>query len=1249
MANPIQYVELFEEQLQTKIKALNDEMKELNATMESIVAKAGNVSKAIKATTPTTKDSQTAISQLAKSVEGLKFQYDSLDSKLKQDAQDVAILAQKKRELTYLAKQEAIANESLKGSYNQINAEYKKYVSELNRATPEMKVMGKSFEEAQKHAKSLYEQLKQLDAATGKSQRNVGNYKSALDGVGLSTKDLGNTLKGVAARFVGWAAVIQTTIKGLKDAFNTIVEFEKSVSSLTAVVGKSGNAVEELSAQAILLSRNTQKTANEVVQLQLAMAKLGLTTNEIKAATQAVANFALATGADTADAAQLAVNAMNIFGASAQEVDRYVSAMTVSTYRSALNFGYLQTALATVAPVANTFGFSIEDTLALLGTLADRGFTASLAATATRNILLKLADANGELARALGRPVTNLDELIEGLKELDAQGINLAQTLEITDKRSVAAFNSFLRGADSIAVLRGAITDVNDEFKEATDIMTNNVAGSMKNIEASWDSIVLAFQNSKGIIKGVLDAINGALQEVSKNLATLFGQYYKQKVTEEQGKAQAEFYKAGGEAEGFKKKYKEYYDAAIKEGKTTQQAYSDAQAKIQKDLRTQIERESAKYRKEYKELQAKADKEVATELAQVSTRSVLGASPTTTASSLWGNQQSALAAAETRWKQRLDDFKAEYKGRIAVLKDYQAELRKVGETSTTTGTYTLPTDPKEAARQARREQAERERRARAYITELKRNFKAEKDAEEDAIKAKYDGQEKEEELAKHKTKWEKKQIDLDLEINKISIENLKDYKGYTLEIIQEMMDSKISITEKGEKELEKIRQKYSVQEQSNIIKDLQSKLKATRKGSDTEYKLQAKLLDAQMKHELEQSRMDRLEGKWARDPKDILDDYNRQRINLDNNWKINHTKLLQQLADSEFELEEHSENEIYKLKIRHQIELLELQRKATAADPQAAQEEIDLIDNQIKKLQKDLKKGDIRSIWDALGLDLSADDQKNLEQSIGYVVDTITQLADAQVEAAERVVEARQKEVDAAQSALDAELEARANGYANNVTLARKELEEKKKLQRKALDDQRKAQKQQAAIQTLEQIGNLVTATSLLWKQSGIFAPIAIATMWASFAASKIIAANMATKADNEEQYGNGTIEYLRGGSHQSGNDIDLGTKPDGTRRKAEGGETFAIINKRNTRKYGGLIPSVINALNEGTFLQKYGNNLDGDGTIALSVIGGGTTDLSNLERNVEQIAEQGARKEYVDSNGNTIVTYKNLKTIIKS
>lgn len=309
----------------------------------------------------------------------------------------------------------------------------------------------------------------------------------------------------------------------------------------------------------------------------------------------------------------------------------------------------------------------------------------------------------------------------------------------------------------------------------------------------------------------------------------------------------------------------------------------------------------------------------------------------------------------------------------------------------------------------------------------------------------------------------------------------------------------------------------------------------------------------------------------------------------------------------------------------------------TSLEMQTLSEQIKKADQAIKKAQKP------QDVYDLLGLNLDDDQKEAISQSFDFAIEQLNSYLDSWVKAAEKKVELANQEVDSAKTALDAEREARANGYASNVEYAQKELDLAKQNQQKALREQERAQKAQQALATVTQATNLITASALIWSQLGFpWAIPAIAVMWGSFAAAKI-KAQQVTQSGSEE-YGEGTVELLQGGSHQSGNDIDLGRKKDGTRRRAEGGEFFAVINKRNSRKYRTIIPDVIRALNAGTFEDKYSMAYQGGQDV--SITESPSVDLDSLRNDVTAIREQGERKTYTDSRGTHIV-YRNLHRVI--
>lgn len=295
------------------------------------------------------------------------------------------------------------------------------------------------------------------------------------------------------------------------------------------------------------------------------------------------------------------------------------------------------------------------------------------------------------------------------------------------------------------------------------------------------------------------------------------------------------------------------------------------------------------------------------------------------------------------------------------------------------------------------------------------------------------------------------------------------------------------------------------------------------------------------------------------------------------------------------------------------------------------------------------------NLYEVLGLNVNDKQQKALNTAIDSVIGSVNSIIDSWNAAADAALKAADAQVEAAQKTLDAEIEARNAGYANEVSTAQKELELAKKNREKAAKEKEKAQKAQLAVDSVTQASSLVTASANLWASLSpvpivgpALAIAAIATMWGSFAFAKVKAAQVAKQ--QTETYGEGTVELLQGGSHASGHDIDLGTKKDGTRRRAEGGEYFAVINKRNSRRYGRLIPDVINAFNNGTFADKYQRANATMGGYAVGLVGGNGTDVSALEKDVAAIREQGLRSQYVDGDGNTVVKYKNLtRKIYKS
>ena len=197
-------------------------------------------------------------------------------------------------------------------------------------------------------------------------------------------------------------------------------------------------------------------------------------------------------------------------------------------------------------------------------------------------------------------------------------------------------------------------------------------------------------------------------------------------------------------------------------------------------------------------------------------------------------------------------------------------------------------------------------------------------------------------------------------------------------------------------------------------------------------------------------------------------------------------------------------------------------------------------------------------------------------------------MMDARKAAADQAKELADDDVSAAEQALNREIELRNQGYANDVALRERELADAKKAQKEAAMEQQKIAKEQVLLDAAMQASSLITASANILKQfaaNPILAAGLLTTMWGAFAYAKVKAYQSANKT---LKFREGGVMLLEGGSHESGHDVNLGIGPDGSNLRAEGGEYFAVINKRNSRRYGREIPGIVNALNSGVFEDRY-------------------------------------------------------------
>ena len=1210
--NPIKYSDLIspDNSITDLIKQLDELSDTYTNALKNIKAEAIQLAEILKKVSGAKEDGRKTTKKAADDAERLARAQRDLAFAESENAKKLAELKLAQQEANQINKLIVKINQSAEGSYNRLSAQYSLNKIYLNNMT---KAERENTEEGRKlvaQTKEIYEEMKRLQEATGKFQLNVGNYTEASDAI------------------IAYGDKLKETL-GLNSAFGeSLLALGRGGAESKAVFTAIGDGAKALG-----------KTL------------LGLLSNPVFLAIAGIA------------AAGAAFKWWYDYNAGLVEATRLTQQFTGKSGDD------LKAFRNEVQAVADSFNADFRETLIATNALSKQfGISANEALQLVKDGFLAGGDANGEF----------LDTLKEYPAYFKEAGISADQFVAIvTQTNKMGIFSD--KGVD-------AIKEANLRLRE----MTTATAAALDGIGISSEQVQKDLQTGTKTTFDVIQDVSAKLAELPDNAATV-------------GAAIADIFGGPGEDAGLQY-LRTLKDISINMDEVKGKAGVLAQLQ-EEQLQSQIELQNAlsglfdATGGNFETLTTKAKVfvnqgltaiikgviDVINYFIELYNESVLiraiwngivAGFKTTfdTLGNLFGFFIDIVKATGTALKgaftldfddikKGLSDYAAAYGNLVKAqvkditqnfkegLDDMQKKIKpitipvSVGDTQAQIGNSPVTTNSPKI--DTTKKDKEAEKAAKKVEEAYKKNLKATRKLQDAQLQLETD------EWAKRRQQTQY-QYSRQIEDLQHQLQTEKDLN----ETGRQAINATITALEQQQTEaLLKIEQARQLQELALQKESIELRLQAVKEGSEQEKQLRMQLLENERQTALLQNQQKptgqqqdaaAINASFDAKGAGIADEYLQAQLQIFDQQ--------QALAQSEFDLLRNSEAR--KTQFRLQAEKERLQ-KVLELNQQAANKlsdvEVQTIQNTIKKIDQEIEqsKGEERGtdIYGLFGLNLDDDQKEAINTSMQYALDALNTFTAARVAAADAAVEQADKEVSAAQSALDAELEARANGYANNVVQAQKELDLAKKNQEKALKEQQKAQKQQAAIQTLQQIGNMVTATALIWSQLGFpFAIPAIAVMWASFAASKIKAAQLAKQTGGTggtETYGDGTVELLEGGSHQSGNDIDLGTKPDGTRRRAEGGEFFAVINKRSSRRFRKIIPDVINSLNNGTFAHKYLKSYsDGDG-LTLNVTGQ-SPDLRNLSDDVREIKEQNRRRVYVDGDGNTIESYKNLKRKIK-
>lgn len=365
-----------------------------------------------------------------------------------------------------------------------------------------------------------------------KATRAARAFKQSISGFG---KDLKRGRDGLES--LGMASL--PVAAGMGFGVVKAAKYEQQLSNLRSVMGDiSENEFVMLESRARELGMTTVFTATQSAEAMENMRRMGFSTQEVMAGIKPVMDTAAVAGIELADAANLVGGSTRAMGLEVKEAARIADVLTVASQESASTVPELAEALSYGASGALKWGMSVEDTVAVLGKLADRMHKGSTGGMLLMNVVNALTNATPKAKKQLDawgislsdaktgkmRPFMEVIDQIRGKLDLykdDAKRARIQGVLfQQRASRAFAALSA--SGSESVNKLSNVLVNSFGAAEKAAKIRLDNIIGSITLFMSAVESISIAmFKPFLAFGKQAFDGVAASISNVVKAMEFL--------------------------------------------------------------------------------------------------------------------------------------------------------------------------------------------------------------------------------------------------------------------------------------------------------------------------------------------------------------------------------------------------------------------------------------------------------------------------------------------------------------------------------------------------------------------------------------------------------------------------------------------------------------------------------------------------------------------------------------------------------
>ena len=338
-------------------------------------------------------------------------------------------------------------------------------------------------------------------------------------------EEMQRTVQRLASRWEGLggrmsvAATAPLTMLG-RQWLNTFADFQQAMANTQSVMGATVEELEALTAAARKAGEETVFKASQAADALYNLGQAGMDASQAIDALDGVLTLAVASQSELAFTAEVVVSTLNQFGLAANEASRVANVFAAANAESLAELDMLAASLKNAGPVAATFGYSLEETVAALMALYNAGFQGEQAGNMLKRAISDLANPVGDAVNVLselGLTVRDvhpeLNSLADIIDTLNAAGIDSTQSLRLFGQVAGPGMITLLnQGGEALRQYTESITGTNKAAEQAS-IQLDTLQGDIKIMQSVYESMVLEMTGN----------FEPALRQITQRITELFG------------------------------------------------------------------------------------------------------------------------------------------------------------------------------------------------------------------------------------------------------------------------------------------------------------------------------------------------------------------------------------------------------------------------------------------------------------------------------------------------------------------------------------------------------------------------------------------------------------------------------------------------------------------------------------------------------------------------------------------------------